>query len=373
MSTRSLTRRTILAWGVAGGMAGGMALAGCRDRAAATASTDAPADPLKPVPPLKMALPFPVGTAVMSGLLDDPALAALVTGNCNQVTPEFEMKMEAILQSSGVLDFTRADRIADFARTNGLRLHGHTLVWYAQDGPSFQALRDDRTAFGAAFDRYIGEVVSRYAGRASGWDVVNEPVAEDGAGYRDCLWRQVLGMAYVERAFHAARAADPDAVLFLNDYNLESRPEKRATFLKLAEGLLKAGAPLGGLGTQSHLNFDLAPGAVKVAIRDMASLGLPIHVSELDISLRPGSRRLELTSRAERIERQARLAGEVGEAFSGLPARQRYALTLWGLRDRDSWLRRPPNDGDGTDAPLMFDDFGAAKPAVRDLIMSVTR
>ncbi len=341
---------------------GAAGLAACRGRHDAQAATEAPA------PPLRMVLPLPVGTAVMSGLLEDAGLARLVSANASQITAEYEMKMESILRPDGGLDFTRADRIADFARDNALRLHGHTLVWYAQDGPSFQALSGDGAAFGRTFDSYISQVAGRYAGRAASWDVVNEPVAEDGEGYRDCLWRQVLGMAYVERAFRAARAADPGAVLFLNDYNLESRANKRLNFLKLAESLLKAEAPLGGLGTQSHLNFDLAPGAVKAALRDLASLGLPIHVSELDISLRPGAARLDLSGHATRLQRQARLAGEVGEAMAALPARQRYALTLWGLRDKDSWLRRAPNAGDGADAPLMFDDKGAAKPVLHALL-----
>ncbi|MGC5231070.1 endo-1,4-beta-xylanase, partial [Klebsiella pneumoniae] len=74
-----------------------------------------------------------------------------------------------------------------------------------------------------------------------------------------------LGLDYVVRAFHHAREADPGAVLFLNDYNLESSPKKRLAFLRLAEQVLKAGAPLSGLGSQSHLRWDLARGAVRAA------------------------------------------------------------------------------------------------------------
>src|SRR5271155_2981089 len=82
-----------------------------------------------------------------------------------------------------------------------------------------------------------------------------------------------------------AHAADRDAVLFLNDYNLESNPKKRATFMGLAEALLKAGAPLMGVGTQTHVNADLAPGAITAAVRDLASLGLKVRISEMDVSL----------------------------------------------------------------------------------------
>ncbi len=144
-------------------------------------------------------------------------------------------------------------------------------------------------------------------------------------------------------------------MLFLNDYGLEYSPGKRAGFLRLAERLLKAGAPLGGLGTQTHIGVDLQPGAISAAMQDLAGLGLPIHVSELDISIREGG-----FAPQARGERQARLAHEVAAAFMRLPERQRFAVTLWGLRDRDSWLCHPPHPAG--DQPLFFDDAGRPKP-----------
>ncbi len=135
--------------------------------------------------------------------------------------------------------------------------------------------------------------------------------------------------------------------------------------MRLAERLLKKGAKLGGLGTQSHLDIDVAPGAVTACIKDLASLGLPIHVSELDISL--SRKLLELRTVADQLQAQARLAGETAEAFMALPERQRFAFSAWGLRDSDSWLRSPPNAGDGTDQPLLFDDYGQPKPAFESI------
>jgi endo-1,4-beta-xylanase len=165
----------------------------------------------------------------------------------------------------------------------------------------------------------------------------------------------------MRRAFDCAREADPGSLLLVNDYNLESLPKKRATFLRLVESLLKAGAPVGGIGTQSHIAADLAPSALTEAMRDLASLGLPIHVSELDISLNRG--RGLFRSDEKLLAGQARLAEELAEAFMSLPAGQRYAVTLWGLRDKDSWLRGPKeNPTPPWDAPLLFDDDGRAKP-----------
>ena len=207
--------------------------------------------------------------------------------------------MEYILKDDGTFRFDRPDAIAAFARDRGLRLFGHNLVWYAQNPPAFQRLDGQAAPFADAYRRYILAVAGRYRGQAVGWDVVNEAVAEDGEGLRDCLWSRNLGaLDYMRRAFDHAREADPGALLLINDYNLESLPKKRVTFLRLVESLLKAGAPVGGIGAQSHLAADLSPSMVGEAMRDLASLGLPIHVSEVDISLNRG-RGLLSTSQAE--------------------------------------------------------------------------
>lgn len=327
-----------------------LALAAC-DRPAA--SQVAPR-----VPFLKAAAPFPVGTGVQAAQLDDPVLARLIADNVSQLTAEWEMKMEYVLQDDGGFRFDAPDRIAAFARSRGMRLFGHTLVWYAQSPPAFERLDERRARFADAYRTYILAVVGRYRGLAAGWDVVNEAVAEDGNGWRDSLWSRRLGaFDHMTLAFAHAREADPDAVLFLNDYNLEHLPEKRTTFLRLAERLLKAGAPLGGLGTQTHVSADLAPGALTAAIADLAGLGLPVHVSEMDVSL--ARARGVIKSRRDLETRQSALYAEAAEAFAALPPAQRFAFTFWGLRDRDSWLRRE----DPADTPLLFDDEGRAKPA----------
>jgi endo-1,4-beta-xylanase len=331
-------------------LASALALAACDRKSAAQAAVD--------LPPLKTLAAFPVGTCVQAVQLEDPAFAALVAAQASQLTAEWEMKMEYIVQDDGSFRFDAPDRIAAFARTHGLRFFGHTLVWYAQSPPAFERLDTGLVGFDVAYRNYIHAVVGRYRGQAVGWDVVNEAVAEDGDGWRDSLWSQRLGrLEHMTLAFRHAREADPEAVLFLNDYNLENLPKKRATFLKLAEALLKAGAPLGGLGTQTHVAADLKAGELAAALKDLASLGLPIHLSEMDVSL----------SRAEGLMRdprtladgQARVYAEAAEAFSVLPAQQRFAFTHWGLRDKDSWLKRE----DAGDTPLLFDDAGRPKPA----------
>ena len=347
-----LTRRALIG--------SSLALAACGEGARSQ-----PAPAAGPLPPLKAA-PFPVGACVMTGQLADPAFVRLLTGQFSQVTPEWEMKMEAVLKADGTFDFAAADAIAAFCARSGLRLHGHNLIWYSQGSPAFDRIDGAGRAFADAYRNYILGVAGHFRGQVAGWDVVNEPVAEDGNGYRDCIWRRNLGMDYVARAFLHAREADPGAVLFLNDYNLETNPLKRRSFLALAEQVLNAGAPLGGLGTQTHLGIDVAPGQVAAAIRDLASLGLPIHVSELDVSTQTG--RLDLRDGPARDLAQARLVGEAASAFAALPAAQRYAFTIWGVRDGDSWLARPPREGTESERPLLFDNAGAPKAAARAFV-----
>ncbi len=165
---------------------------------------------------------------------------------------------------------------------------------------------------------------------------------------------------YVARAFDYAREADPQAVLVLNEFDLERTPAKRFAFLRLAERLLKRGAPLGALGTQCHLDIGVDPALCRPAMRELASLGLPIRVSELDVSLdAPGAPFMSLERRQDA---QARLYAETLGAFLDLPPHQRLAFCTWGLADSKSWLRFQAG-GDKMDRPLPFDDALQPKPA----------
>jgi endo-1,4-beta-xylanase len=328
--------------------------------------------PLAPVsiPPLKMVAPFPVGVCVSTGNFEDPTLLPLILQNFSQFTAEWQMKMETILKDDGGFAFAEPDRIVDFAAENGVRMHAHTLIWYAQKPAAFERIDGNKPAFQNAYRNYIAAVAGRYRGRVVSWDVVNEPVADEGGVLRECLWSKNLGqLGYMIDAYHLAREADDRALLFLNDYWLEKRPEKRRAFLHLAEQLLKSGAPLQGLGSQTHLDIGLEPGSVKAAIQDIASLGLPIHLSELDVSTR--FTRFDVEGDAQKATRQARLVHETVEAFMALPERQRFAITNWGVRDSDSWMQRPPNPP-GVNKPLLFDAEGRPKPAAAAFITAAT-
>jgi len=329
-------------------VAAGLSATACAPRA----KSDPPAE----IVPLKQAAPFPIGTCVQAAQLDDPAFASLIVEQVSQLTAEWEMKTEYTVLDDGSYRFDRPDKIAEFARAHGMRLFGHTLVWYAESPKAWEPLAPP--AFRAALEAYIAAFVGRYRGLAVAWDVVNEAVSEDGDSRRTSLWSEKLGdFEHMRLAYELAHAADPNAVLFLNDYFLDSKPNKRVTFLKLAEDLLKAGAPLTGLGSQTHVNADLPPGAIKAALKDIASLGLKVRVSEMDVSV--ARARNLMTNDADLVAKQARVYAEAAEAFSSLPAAQRFDFTFWGLKDSQSWLKREQ----ANDTPLLFDDAGRPKPA----------
>jgi endo-1,4-beta-xylanase len=325
--------------------------------------------------PLKSLTPCPFGATGMTWQLDQPDWVEAVLRHCSQLTPEWEQKMERTLGPGFAYDFEASDRVVGFARDNGLRVHGHTLIWYSQGADVFDDGAVPKGRFAAEYDRYISSFVGRYKGQIDGWDVVNEPVAEDGDGLRDCHWSRALGMdGYMVRAFEQAQAADPDAVLFLNEYNLENLPRKGATFLRLVERLLKLGAPIGGIGTQSHLDIEIPAGQITRFMRDAASLGLPIHVSELDFPMqRDGGRMPDLRSNAEKRARQVARVGELAEAFMALPERQRYAFTTWGLRDSDSWLVREEGKNRPDESALLLDAQGRPNPAYQAVADAFTR
>ena len=343
-------------------IASSLALAAC-DRTSA--------EPTPPnLPALKSVAPAPFGTAIKAMQIDDPDWVALARAQVSQLTPEWEMKMEYVLADG--LDrprFDRSDRIAAFAARNGMALHGHTLIWYSQGAEAFAGLSG--AAFDRAFDGYVAALAGRYRGKVRSWDVVNEPILDDGSGMRDCHWSARYGHdGYILRAFEQARAADPDAVLFLNEYNQESVPAKGIQFLKLVERLLKAGCPLQGLGLQSHLWIDIPEGAISTFMREAAQFGLPIHVSELDCTLRTENR-LDLRGAGQRTGLQTARVRELAEAFNALPAAQRFAFTVWGLRDTDSWYRQGDKD-DGRDRPLPFDGAGRPGPMAAALAQGFT-
>jgi endo-1,4-beta-xylanase len=266
------------------------------------------------------------------------------------------MKMEALAPAPGRLALREADDIVRWARRRGVAVHGHTLVWDRQL-PRWLSERDwTRDELRAYLERYVKTVVRHFRGRVESWDVVNEPLAEDGSLERS-LWLEVLGERYIADALRWAHEADPAAKLYVNDYNIERPGRKADGMVALLADLRRRGAPLDGVGLQTHFTTTWRPSdaALRRTMRRYARLGLAVDVSEMDVAA--GTERRELSD-------QARIYRMVASACRDLPACGRF--TTWGFTDASTWL--------GTaERPLPFTVAGAPKPAWRAIAAELAR
>ena len=354
-------------------LVGALALSACsRGRGDAEAQPYDAADRRVPALGLRDMTQVPIGNCISTAELDNADYLALTVHQCSQIMPSWQFQMDATLRPDGGFHFDDADRIAAFARANALPMHATALVWYAQEPEALKALDGQPDRFALAVRNYIHAIAGRYRGLVRSWDVVNESIRDDGSGLRDCLFSRNLGQEdYIVRAFAWAREADPSAVLVLNEYDLERTPKKRWAFMRLVERLLKRGVPVQALGTQSHLDLGIDPALCRPAMRELATLGLPIRVSELDVSFQADGFRF--LPRERKLALQGRLYAEVIGGFLELPRRQQLAFALWGLDDKRSWLRFRTGGADPTDCPCPFDDDERPKPAFFALADALSR
>jgi endo-1,4-beta-xylanase len=274
------------------------------------------------------------------------------------VTPEDAMKPLTLARREGQYDFQMADALVDWAVRNGIKVRGHCLVWHQQAAP-WMFTQDgapvSREVLVARLRRYIHDVVGHFRGRVWAWDVVNEafavgePGVDTEGGWRRSEWYRIIGPEYVALAFQFAHEADPDALLFYNDYETQD-PEKRRLILGLVRSLQEKGVAIQGVGHQAHVSLTHPDAAeLEASIREVARLGLRNHVTELDVSLRErrGGPVPVVTDALEAA--QARRYAELFRMFR----RNRDAIdtvVLWGVNDETSWLRPP-------DEPLLFSEW----------------
>jgi endo-1,4-beta-xylanase len=308
---------------------------------------------------------FPIGVAVSPRSLKTDE-AQLILQQFNSMTPENAMKMGPIHPLQNEYNWAGADSIAAFAKRNGLKLRGHTLCWHNQAPRWFFTDTAGKTVSKdtllARLKEHITTVVSRYKGTIYAWDVVNEVISDAPETYfRNSEFYKICGEEFVAKAFEYAHAADPDALLFYNDYN-EISASKRAKIIKMIKGLKEADVPIHGIGLQGHWAIN-EPSREQLdsTLSEFASLGLKIQVTELDISVYPKEhnareRRSEDASTAftkEKEDKQIAIYKLCFELF------RKYkdaitGVTFWNISDRSSWLDNFPVRG-RKDYPLLFD------------------
>jgi endo-1,4-beta-xylanase len=304
-----------------------------------------------------------VGVAVAPGWLEDPEYADLLTHEFNAVVPENAMKFEVVHPEPDRYDFSEGDAIVKFARENGLKVRGHTLVWGNQL-PKWMLEGDYTRDQGIEILReHITTVVGHYRGENSvgsnrtliAWDVVNEAVGKQGELF-DNFWLQKIGPEYIPLAFEFAHAADPDALLFYNDNAGEGLNQKSQGIYNLVQGLVNSGVPINGVGLQMHTATGVAPSTEELAanMKRLGDLGLMVHITEMDVRTQYSKK-----SMPEKLQDQAKVYRQVLAAC--LQSSNCTGFFTWGLTDRYSWI---PGFTGNPDAPLLFDENYQPKPAL---------
>lgn len=302
---------------------------------------------------------FPVGVAInQAEFNNNPVARSIAQNEFNSFTAENIFKAEYLHPEENTFNWTDADSLATFCLANKKRLHGHTLIWHLQLPAWITSFNGDAAAWEQVFKTHIQTIVRHFKGRVAAWDVVNEAFNEDGT-LRNSIWRQKLGNTYIEKALQYAHEADPDALLFYNDYNLESNPAKRNSVIQYFGNLRNRGVKIDGIGLQMHVSIAY-PEATQIAeaFQQVSAAGFRVHLSELDISINPSGGNIRPTQ--ELFEQQAGVLGKIIQHYKQVPLSLQYGVTIWGISDKDSWIRTYFNR---QDYPLLYDENYIAKPA----------
>ncbi len=323
----------------------------------------APADP-NPSVKLKDAYKnyFMIGVALNQRNVSTPDQINLVKAEFNSITAENDMKPGEIHPKEGVWNFERADKIANFCRQNGIKLRGHCLCWHSQFADWMftdkKGKEVKKEVFYERLREHIHTVVNRYKDVVYAWDVVNEAMADDNGGgprwgrfggqepspYRQSRHFRLCGDEFIAKAFQFAREADPNALLFYNDYSCVDEG-KRERIYNMVKKMKDAGVPIDGIGMQGHYNIYFpSEEQLEKAIVRFKELVKHIHITELDIRMNQEMGGQLQFSRGENKPVAGYMNTMLTDQYSRIFKVFRKhkdvidCVTFWNLGDRDSWL-----------------------------------
>jgi endo-1,4-beta-xylanase len=332
-----------------------------------------------------------IGVAVNGAMSDggDPAGLALVVRQFNSISPENVLKWERVHPRLDHYEFGPADKYVELGKNHGMFVVGHVLLWHQQT-PGWVFTDESgkklgREALLARLRDHITTIAGRYRGRVGGWDVVNEALEDDGT-LRKTPWLEAIGEDFIAKAFEFAHAADPDAELYYNDYNLW-KPAKRDAAIALVKKLKAQGLRVDAIGEQGHWGVDDPPlPSIDETLTAIRASGTPAVITELDMDVLPRDPDMWGAD----LSKKAKLRATTNVYPDGLPPAmqehlaRRYAdvftlflkhdvrrVTFWGLSDATSWLNNFPIPG-RVNYPLLWGRDGKEKPAF-DAVVEVLR
>jgi GH35 family endo-1,4-beta-xylanase/enterochelin esterase-like enzyme len=319
---------------------------------------------------------FTIGVAVNKRNIQDPDQIALIKKNFNSITAENDMKVGLMQPKEGVWNFGAADSIANFCRQNGIKLRGHNLCWHSQFADwMFKDKKGKpvkKEVFYERLRKHIHTVVNRYKDIIYAWDVVNEAMADDGpqmfwpkaSPYRQSQLFKLCGDEFIAKAFEFAREADPDVLLFYNDYSCVD-PGKRERIYNMVKKMLDAGVPIDGIGMQGHYNI-YTPDEKELdkTITRFSELVKHIHITELDLRTNTESGGQLIFARGAAKPQAPYIATLQEDQYNRIFRVFRKHkdvidnVTFWNLGDKDSWLGL-------NNHPLPFDENYKPKASYR--------
>ncbi|MEU0796382.1 endo-1,4-beta-xylanase [Amycolatopsis sp. NPDC005961] len=276
------------------------------------------------------------GAAISTSHLGESAYVNTWAAEFNGVTPENEMKWDTVEPNRNQFNFGPGDQIAVQGRSRGMKIRGHTLVWYQQLPGWVSGL--DANNLRSAMLNHISQAAGHWKGQLIAWDVVNEAFEENGTR-RQSVFQQKLGDGYIEDAFRAARTADPNAKLCYNDYNTDGVNAKSTGIYNMVRDFKSRGVPIDCVGFQSHLGSNSNLGSYQANLQRFADLGVDVQITELDVG---GSG-----------SGQANVYRQVAQACMAVS--RCTGITVWGVTDKYSWR--------SGDTPLLFDGNYGKKQA----------
>ena len=318
---------------------------------------------------------FSIGVAVNMRNISNPEQIAIIKKDFNSITAENDMKPQPTEPAYGQFNWENADKIANFCRSNGIKLRGHCLMWHAQIGEwMYKDEKGDLVSKEKLFQNmkhHITAIVERYKDVVYAWDVVNEAISDGGwqggrrgmgehpSPYRNSPLYQIAGDEFIKKAFIYAREADPNVLLFYNDYNAAD-PGKRDRIYNMVKSMKEEGVPIDGIGMQGHYNvYGPSMEDVDAALTKYSTIVKHIHITELDIRANQEmGGQLNFSRDGGNISQVVKALQEdqYARLFKVLRKHKDVVdnVTFWNLSDRDSWLG-------ARNYPLPYDENYKAK------------